>query len=115
MGNRATGPLVDRLQAVVLAVWWRCCLPVLQEVAMPAMPAAAFAPCGRARALSSRLKLVEWLVVGADEEIGGGVAAIAASRSWRVDPRPRRAVQGAWAAPTVTRRNAAGLLHVFLS
>jgi hypothetical protein len=61
---------------------------------MPAMPAAAFAASGRARVLSSRLNLVEWLVVGADEGIGGGVAAIAASRSWRVDPRLRRAVQG---------------------
>jgi len=38
------------------------------------MPAAAFAACGRARALSLRLNLVEWLVVGADEEIGCGVA-----------------------------------------
>jgi hypothetical protein len=53
---------------------------------MPALPAAAFAASGRARALSSRLRLVEWLVVGADEAIGGGVAAIAASRHWRVDP-----------------------------
>jgi hypothetical protein len=93
MGNRATGPLVDRLQAVVLAIWLRCYLPVLQEVAMPAMPAVAVAASGRARALSSRLNLVAWLVVGADEEISGGVAPIAASRSWRVDPRPRRAVQ----------------------
>jgi hypothetical protein len=61
---------------------------------MPAMPAAALAVSGRARALSSGLDLVAWLVVGADDEIGGGVAAIPASRSWRVDPRPRRAVQG---------------------
>jgi hypothetical protein len=61
---------------------------------MPAMPAAGFAPSGRTRALSSRLHLVEWLVVGADEEISGGVAAIAASRSWRVEPQPRRAVPG---------------------
>jgi hypothetical protein len=57
------------------------------------MAAAAFAACGRARALSSRLNLVEWLVAGADEEIGCGVAAIAASRSWKVEPRPGRAVQ----------------------
>ena len=57
------------------------------------MPA-AFAVSGRARAVASWLNLVERLVVGADEEISGGVAAIAASRSWRVDPRPRRAVQG---------------------
>jgi hypothetical protein len=58
------------------------------------MPAAAFAACGRARALSSRLNLVEWLVVGVDEEIGGGVAPIAASKGWKVGPRPGRAVQG---------------------
>jgi hypothetical protein len=58
------------------------------------MPATGFAPSGRARALPSRLQLVEQLVVGADEEISCGVAPIAASRSWRVDPRPRRAVQG---------------------
>ena len=58
------------------------------------MPAAAFAACGRARALLSRLNLVEWLVVGADEEIGCGVAPIAASKSWKVEPRPGRAVQG---------------------
>jgi hypothetical protein len=61
---------------------------------MPAMPAAAVAASGRARALSSRLHLVEWVVVGADEEIGWGVAAIAASRGWRVDPRLGRAVPG---------------------
>jgi hypothetical protein len=58
------------------------------------MPAAAFAACGRARALSSRVNLVEWLVVGADEEIGCGVAPIAASKGWKVEPRPGRAVQG---------------------
>ena len=62
--------------------------------AMPAMPAAGFAASGRARALSSRPDLVAWLVVGAADELGGGVAAIAASRSWKVDPQPRRAVQG---------------------
>jgi hypothetical protein len=58
------------------------------------MPAAGFAASGRACALSSGLNLVAWLGVGADEEIGGGVAPIAASRCWRVDPRPWRAVQG---------------------
>ena len=77
------------------------------------MPAAAFAACGRARALSLRLNLVEWLVVGADEEIGCGVAPLAASKSWKVEPRPGRAVQGAASAPRlVPRRNAAGLLRV---
>ena len=59
------------------------------------MPAAVVAVSGRARALSSRLNLVEWLVVGADEEIGGGVALIATSKRWMGDPRPGRAVQGA--------------------
>jgi len=58
------------------------------------MPAAVVAVSGRARALSSRLNLVEWLVVGADEEIGGGVAPIATSKRWKVEPRPGRAVQG---------------------
>jgi hypothetical protein len=38
------------------------------------MPAAAVAVSGRARAVSSRPNLVERLVVGADEEIGCGVA-----------------------------------------
>jgi hypothetical protein len=56
------------------------------------MPAVAVS--GRARVLASWLSLVERLVVGADDEIGGGVAAIAASRSWRVELRPRRAGQG---------------------
>ncbi len=77
------------------------------------MPAAVVAVSGRARALSSRLNLVEWLVVGADEEIGGGVAPIATSKRWKVEPRPGRAVQGAAsAARLVPRRNAAGLLGV---
>ena len=46
------------------------------------MPA-AFAVSGRAGAVASWLNLVEGLVVGADEEISGGVAPIAASSSWR--------------------------------
>jgi hypothetical protein len=60
---------------------------------MPAMPTAGFAASGRARTLLSRLDLAEQLGVGA-EEIGGGVAAIAASKSLRGNPRPRRAVPG---------------------
>jgi hypothetical protein len=51
------------------------------------MPAGAVAVSGRARVMSSWLDLVEWLVVGADEEISGGVAPIAASSGWRVDLR----------------------------
>jgi hypothetical protein len=76
------------------------------------MPAAAFAACGRARALLSRLKLVEWLVVGADEEIGCGVAPShpRAGRSSR--DRGERSRGAASAPRLVPRRNAAGLLRV---
>jgi hypothetical protein len=65
------------------------------------MTAAAVAVSGRARAVSSRPNLVERLVVGADEEIGCGVAphrgvpgAGGSIRDWvercRDRPRPRQ-------------------------
>jgi hypothetical protein len=66
MGNRATGPIVDWLQSVVLAVLLECCLPVLQEVAMPAAVAAV---SGHAQAGSSWLNLGERLGFGADDQL----------------------------------------------
>ena len=77
------------------------------------MPAAAFAACGRARALSSRVNLVEWLVVGADEEIGCGVAPSQHPRAGRSSRDRVERSRGAASAPRlVPRRNAAGLLRV---
>ena len=50
------------------------------------MPA-AFAVCGHAHAVSSWLNLVERLVIGADDQLAAAWHPIAASSSWRVDPR----------------------------
>jgi hypothetical protein len=67
------------------------------------MPAAAVAVSGRARVVSSWPNLVERLVVGADDEIGCGVAPIAASQELEGRSATGRAVQGpSSAAPTVT-------------
>ena len=58
------------------------------------MSAAAVAVSGRARVVSSWPNLVERLVVGADEEIGGGVAPIAASQQLEGRSATGRAVRG---------------------
>jgi hypothetical protein len=79
------------------------------------MPAAAFAVSGRARVVSSWLNLGERLGVGADDQpaaawhpsqcpaVGGSI------RGWGSGAGP------SWAAPSVIRRNAGGLRHVFHS
>jgi hypothetical protein len=78
------------------------------------MSAAAVAVSGRAGVVSSWLNLVERLGVGADEEIGCGVAPIAASQELEGRSATGPAVQGpSSAAPTLTRRNADGPRHVF--
>ena len=76
------------------------------------MPAAAFAVSGRARAMSSRLNLVERLAVEADDQM---------ATAWHPSQPPRtggsirergRGYRGpSWAAPTATRRDAGGLLR----
>jgi hypothetical protein len=76
------------------------------------MPAAV-AVSGRARAVSSWPNLVERLVVGADEEIGCGVAPIAASQE--LEGRSATGSSGAGAVlgrANRDRRNAGGRPHV---